>query len=411
MASDDRPTGPLHGVTIVDLTSSYAGPTATRYLASLGAAVIKVEPVRGDDARQWGPPFVAGESAWFLSANAGKRSIALDLRDPEGQRILDQLLARADVLVENYTPAKLGSLGLDPDDVRARHPQLIYCAITGFGLRGPSRDRPGYDLIAQARSGMMSVTGSRADDPQRVGTALSDVSTGIVAALAISAALVSQQQTGRGELIDVSLLGTDLALMNPRISSFLAGEPEPRACNGEDSVLSIYQRFDTADRPLVVAVGNDRAWLRFCELVERPDLAARPELASNAGRRQHRVEIVAELKAIFRQRSSAEWAERLGAAHIPYSEILTLSEVVRDEQVVAADHLRTGQTASGAEFTTVRPPWVLGDLSGDSPARPTEVVPALGEHTGEVLRSLGYESDRIGVLEDRGVIRQGSSTQ
>ncbi len=222
--------GPLSGVRVVDVSTSYAGPTATMYLGDMGADVVKVErPETGDDARLWGPPFVGneagGESAWFLSANRNKRSVCLDLSTQEGLAALMRLLGRADVFVENINPAKLEKRGLDPGALRERFPRLIYCALSGFGLDGPDRDRPGYDLIAQARSGLMSVTGAKGGTPQRVSTALSDVVAGMVAAFAVAAALVRQQSTGEGELVDVSLLDADLALMAPRVASFLAGEP------------------------------------------------------------------------------------------------------------------------------------------------------------------------------------------
>src|SRR6476660_7666543 len=217
-------SGPLHGVRVVDISSSYAAPTASMYLADMGADVIKVEPPRGDDARGWGPPFLNGEAAWFLSVNRNKRSLCLDIREETGREILFQLLESADVFVENLNPAKLEKHGLSLSGLRARFPHLVICAFSGFGLDGPDAALPGYDLIAQARSGMMSVTG---DDgiPQRVSTALSDVASGTVAAFAIAAALVRQQQTGEGEIVDNALLEADLALMSPRVASFLAGDP------------------------------------------------------------------------------------------------------------------------------------------------------------------------------------------
>jgi crotonobetainyl-CoA:carnitine CoA-transferase CaiB-like acyl-CoA transferase len=254
---------PLHGTTIVDMTTSYAGPTATMLLADMGARVVKVERPRiGDDSRHWGPPFVAGESAWFLSANRNKRSVCVNVSHPSGREVLDKLLVSADVFVQSMNPSKLTVLGIDPDAVRDRHPHLVYCALSGFGLSGPDRERPGYDLIAQARSGLMSVTGEAGRMPQRVSTALSDVVTGMVAALAIAAALRRKALTGEGTVIDVSLLDVDLALMAPRIASYLAGEPEPRPTGATDSVLAVYQSFNASDRPFVVAVG------------ERPDVAA-----------------------------------------------------------------------------------------------------------------------------------------
>ena len=282
---------PLHGVRVVDISSSYAAPTASMYLGDMGAEVIKVEPVRGDDARGWGPPFLNGEAAWFLSVNRNKRSLCLDIRRPAGRDVLFDLLKTADVFIENLNPSKLEKHGLGLQGLAERFPHLVICALSGFGLTGPDAALPGYDLIAQARSGMMSVTG---DDgvPQRVSTALSDVAAGTVAAFAIAAALVKQRTTGVGEIVDVALLEADLAFMSPRIASFLAGEPEPRPCGGTDSVVAVYQPFQTSDRPIVVALGNDRLWERACAALELEALAADPELATNAGRRSHRTRVV-----------------------------------------------------------------------------------------------------------------------
>ena len=288
-------TGPLQGVRVVDIASSYAAPTASMYLGDMGADVIKIEPLRGDDARGWGPPFLNGEAAWFLSVNRNKRSMCLDLRSEQGRDVLFQLLATADVFIENIVPTKLEKHGLGLKGLRERFPQLVICAFSGFGLDGPDASHPGYDLIAQARSGLMSVTGVDGV-PQRVSTALSDVAAGTVAAFAIASALVRQQRTGEGEIVDVALLEADLALMSPRIASFLAGEPEPKPCAGADSVVAIYQSMRTADRTIVVALGNDNHWHRACTALGLDHLARREELSTNAGRRAHRREVVDEIQ-------------------------------------------------------------------------------------------------------------------
>jgi crotonobetainyl-CoA:carnitine CoA-transferase CaiB-like acyl-CoA transferase len=355
--------GPLAGVAAVDMSTSYAGPTAAMYLADLGARVIKVErPRHGDDARGWGPPFVDGESAWFASANRNKDSIVLNLRTEQGRAELDGLLEGADVLVENLNPTKLAGLGLDPDTVRRRFPKLIYCALSGFGLTGPDAGLAGYDLIAQARSGLMSVTGPASGPPQRVSTALSDVVAGMCAALAVSAALVRQRMTGQGELVDVSLLDVDLALMAPRLAAYLAGGPEPAPSGGTDSVLATYQTFPTADRDIAIAIGNDAMWRRFCSVVELDALADDPGLATNADRQARRPELVAAISARLRLRSAAEWTVALQAAAIPCSLVQTLSEVVDDPQVRARGTLMP-VPGSGGRLHTVHPPFRLGSRS------------------------------------------------
>lgn len=383
----------LAGVRVVDISSSYAGPTATMYLGDMGADVIKVErPETGDDARLWGPPFVEGESSWFLSANRNKRSVCLDLSREEGLSALMRLLERADVFVENLNPAKLDRLGLNPETLRARYPRLIYCALSGFGLDGPDRTRPGYDLIAQARSGLMSVTGEHGGTPQRVSTALSDVVAGMVAAFAVAAALVRQRTTGRGELLDVALLDAELALMAPRIASFLAGEPEPRPSGGTDSVLAVYQPFETADRLIVVAVGNDGMWRRFCKVLGLETLGDDPALATNAGRRERREEIIAEISARLIEQSANHWIESFGTASVPCQTIQSLSEVVEDPQVrtlgsiVEVDHPQAGKVRA------VGPPWRLGMNGASHEHRP---APVLGTDTMDVLLEAGYTAEEV----------------
>ena len=385
--------GPLDGVLVVDLSTSYAGPTATMYLADLGAEVIKVERPGGDDARSWGPPFVGSMSAWFASANRNKASVELDLRCEAGRAALDRLLERAAVLVQNVNPGKLGGLGLDPDTVRRRHPHLVYCALSGFGLNGPHRALPGYDLVAQARSGLMSVTGEQGGTPQRVSTALSDIVTGLAAALAIVAALRRQERTGEGDVVDVALLDTDLALMAPRIASFLAGEAEPRPSGGTDSVLAVYQPFRTADRPIVVAVGNDTIWQRFCAALDLGDLAADARLATNSGRRRHRAEVLQRVQACLEGAGANTWLDRLAAAGVPAAPIQFLSEVVTDPQVVARGSIVATDTGGSVQYG-VRPPWRLASQPEFGP-RP---APELGSDTRAVLTAAGLsaaEVDRI----------------
>src|SRR5689334_24615264 len=351
-------SGPLHGVRVVDISSSYAAPTATMYLADMGAEVIKIEPLRGDDARGWGPPFLNGEAAWFLSVNRNKKSICLDIRTAAGREVLFDLLKSADVFVENLNPSKLEKHGLGLESLAQRFPQLVICALSGFGLTGPDAALPGYDLIAQARSGIMSVTG---DDgvPQRVSTALSDVATGTVAAFAIAAALVRQQRTGEGEVVDVSLLEADLAFMSPRIASFLAGEPEPRPCGGADSVVAIYQPMRTADRTIVVDLGNDNPWLRACAALGLDHLAQREELATNAGRRAHRSEVVGEIQTKLEALTSSHALKLLQDVGVPCAPINFLSEVVSDPQVVARRAIVDYEHPVAGVFRGVGTPWRL----------------------------------------------------
>ncbi len=386
-------TGPLDGVRVVDMTTSYAGPTASMYLADLGATVIKVErPGRGDDARHWGPPFDGGTSAWFASANRNKQSVVIDVRDELGREALGRLLDGADVFLQNVNPAKLARLGIDADTLRARNPRLVYCALSGFGLDGPDRDLAGYDLVAQARSGLMSVTGAQGGTPQRVSTALSDIASGMAAAIAISAALVRQRDRGEGEVIDVSLLETDLALMAPRIAAFHAGEALPAPSGGTDSVLALYQSFETADRTIVVAVGNDAMWLRFCGVVGLEDLAADLALRDNAGRRAQRQRIIEAVAARLVTRTAREWLDDLAGAEVPAAPVQTLADVVSDPHVVARGSVLPVPGSDG-RLVSVRSPFRLASV----PPR-NERFPGLGDDTRSVMLDLGYDGDDLARL-------------
>lgn len=369
------------------------------YLADLGADVIKVEkPGAGDDARGWGPPFVDGRSAWFASANRNKRSLVLDLRDADGLSALKELIARADVFMQNLNPSKLVRLGVDPETLRAEHPALIYCAMSGFGLDGPAHSQPGYDLAAQARSGLMSVTGPAGGAPQRVSTALSDIVTGMCAALAISAAAVRQRCEGVGDLIDVSLLDSDLALMAPRIAAYLAGEPEPAPSGGTDSVLSVYQPFPTADRDIIIAIGNDAMWLRFCRALDLPELAEDPALGTNAGRREQRPRIIEAVTERLAHGSAVHWLQTLHDVNVPASYVQTLSEVVCDEQVLARGALLPVPGIEG--LFGVHSPFRLASIAEPR----NEPTPVLGEHSREVLEEIGFAADRIERLLSKGAV-------
>jgi crotonobetainyl-CoA:carnitine CoA-transferase CaiB-like acyl-CoA transferase len=371
--------GPLNGVRVVDLTTSYAGPTATTYLADMGADVVKIErPKWGDDTRYWGPPFRDGESAWFHAGNRNKRSVSLDLRLAGDQERLDQLLATADVLIESFNPSKLAALDLDPKTTRERHPRLIYCALSGYGLDGPDANRAGYDLTAQARSGMMSITGARGGPPQRVSTALCDVMAGTIAAFAISAALVRQQATGAGELIDVALLEAGLSVTAPRVASYLAGEPEPKPSGATDSVLAVYQRFEAADRSIVLAVGNDDMWRRVCDALELPELA-NESTATNADRRAVRTELTDAIQRQVASRPAVAWLQRLHDRNVPASLVQGLSEVVTDPQIEARNCI--GTLTNG--FAYVRSPWRLASADPD---RIATAVGPVGGDTDDVFR-------------------------
>ncbi|TDW24203.1 CaiB/BaiF CoA transferase family protein [Kribbella kalugense] len=384
---------PLTGIRVVDMSTSYAGPTATMYLADLGAEVIKVERPGGDDARGWGPPFLGQDSAWFHSANRNKKSVVLDLKHADARVVLERLIESAHVFVENLNPAKLTRIGLEPAAVLDRHPGLVYCALSGFGLTGPDTGLPGYDLIAQARSGLMSVTGALDGMPQRVSTALSDIVSGLVVALAATAALRRAERTGQGEIVDVSLLDTDLALMAPRIASYLAGEPEPAPSGGTDSVLAIYQPFATADEPIVLAVGSDVIWQRMCAVLDLPGEAR--DAATNARRRVVRPLLLEAIAARLATAPAKDWLERFAGAQVPAATIARLSAVVTDPQVIA----RGGIRALDSGVQVVASPWRYQQ----GRAR-LQTAPVLGADTECVLAGLGIANDELDRLRRTGAV-------
>lgn len=392
--------GPLSGMTVVDMSTSYAGPSASMYLADLGAEVIKVErPGRGDDARSWGPPFTDETSVWFASANRNKKSVVINLREEKGKEILHRLIASADVFIQNMNPSKLNDLAIDAETLQSKFPRLIYCAVSGFGLNGPDSSLPGYDLVAQARSGIMSVTGPMGGDPQRVSAPLSDVVTGMCAAMAVSAAAVRQAVSGVGEVIDVSLMDSDLAILAPRIASYLAGEPEPAPSGGTDSVLAIYQSFPTADRNIVVAIGNDDMWVRFCGAVGLPELGQRPELHTNEGRRSYREEIVSKVSVPLRERSAKEWLAIFDEQSIPASLIKSISEVVIDPHVKERGAIMPVPESANAH--SVHSPFRLKSLTEPR----NERYPDLGADTAEALLALGFERSEISEFVETGVVQ------
>jgi crotonobetainyl-CoA:carnitine CoA-transferase CaiB-like acyl-CoA transferase len=386
---------PLAGVRVVDLSRVLAGPYATMTLADLGADVVKVEhPRGGDETRSWGPPFAGGESAYFLSVNRSKRSVALDLKDPEGRDLALELCALADVVIENFRTGGAARLGLDYAAVRARRPDVVYCTITGFGRREP-QSRPGYDFTVQAESGLMSITGDPDGEPTKVGVAVVDVLTGLNAAVAILAALHRRSQTGEGELIEISLLESAFAaLVNVAAGALVTGEEAKRYGNAHPSIVP-YQRFGTADGNLAVAAANDGLYRKLCAAVGRPDLAADERYATNDARVANRRSIVAELEAVFGERKTDEWLRVLLDAGVPAGEIRGVRTAIETAGATADVEHPTAGT-----LPLVNAPFSLAQASLRAPVAP----PLLGEHTAEVLAELGVDDKRLAALERRGVI-------
>jgi formyl-CoA transferase len=340
----------LSDVIVVDLSRVFAGPYCTMMLGDLGATVIKVEqPGKGDDTRQFGPPYTAGESAYYLGLNRNKHSILIDFSKPEGKQRLLNLIKDAAVLVENFRPGTLARQGLGYEDLHAAYPGLIYCSISGYGENGPYRARPGYDFVAQAESGLMSVTGEIDGEPQRVGSPVGDQSAGMYACIAILAALRVRDCTGKGQHIDISLLDSAVSLLGNVSSNYLiSGEEAVRYGNGHPNIVP-YQAFRTRNGYIVVSCGNDRLYQSFCHLIGRDDLATDPRFATNPQRVRNRRELIPQLQEQFLQRDSEEWLSALRAVGIPCGPINTVSQIFNDPQIQArglvweCDHPKAGK--------------------------------------------------------------------
>ncbi len=340
----------LSDVIVVDLSRVFAGPYCTMMLGDLGATVIKVEqPDKGDDTRQFGPPYTAGESAYYLGLNRNKHSILIDFSKPEGKQRLLNLIKDAAVLVENFRPGTLARQGLGYEDLHAAYPGLIYCSISGYGENGPYRLRPGYDFVAQAESGLMSVTGEIDGEPQRVGSPVGDQSAGMYACIAILAALRVRDRTGKGQHIDISLLDSAVSLLGNVSSNYLiSGEEARRYGNGHPNIVP-YQAFRTRNGYIVVSCGNDRLYQSFCHLIGRDDLATDPRFATNPQRVRNRSELIPQLQEQFLQRDSEEWLSALRAVGIPCGPINTVSQIFNDPQIQArglvweCDHPKAGR--------------------------------------------------------------------
>ena len=387
---------PLAGIRVLDLTSSLAGPSATQLLAALGADVVKVEhPRRGDEARAWGPPFAAVGSALFFAANAGKRSLGLDVKTPEGLEVALRLAGRADVYVQSMRPGTAERLGLGADALRARNPRLVTCSIGAYGTAGPLRDLPGYDPLMQAAAGIVSLTGEPDRPGVRVGTSLVDLGTGLWAALGILAALHERERTGRGRAVDVSLYETALGLVPYQLIAALDLGARPTRHGTAFALIAPYQVFPTADGELMVAAANDGLYGRLCETLGVPGLADDPRFATNPLRIEHRDELVAALGERFRAFGSADLLERLHAAGVPAAPVRELGEVAADEQTRALGILQ-----QLGDRHTVAPPLSL-DGERVTYASPP---PLRGEHSRELLREAGYTDEEIAALVEAGVV-------
>jgi crotonobetainyl-CoA:carnitine CoA-transferase CaiB-like acyl-CoA transferase len=395
MASSHR-SAPLAGVRVADLSRVLAGPYCTMVLADLGADVVKIErPEGGDETRSWGPPFAGGEAAYYLSVNRGKRSCALDLSQPEGRELALEICARADAVIENFKLGGAERLGVGYEQVRERNPDVVYCSISGFGSSREPKGRPGYDFVAQAESGLMSITGAEEGPPFKTGVAVVDVLAGLHAAAAILAAL----RQGGGARIEVPLLDSGLAgLVNVAQNALVTGTEPVRYGNAHPNIVP-YQDFETASGRIAVAAGNDGLFRALCAAIGREDLPADERFATNAARVEHRRELIPELQRVLRGRRADEWVELLDAAGVPVGKVRSVPEALEAATTAGRPATVRVEHPTIGELALVASP-IWGPTEGSVPAPP----PLLGEHTAEVLGELGRTDEEIEDLARRRVV-------
>lgn len=391
------PESALSGVRVLDFTRVLAGPFCTMILADMGADVIKVESLDGDETRQWGPPFDArGRSAYYLSVNRNKRSLTLNLKSPRGREIARYLAAQSHIVVENFKPGGMAAFGLGYDDLRALNPSLVYASITGFGQTGPYSERPGYDFVVQAMSGLMSITGEKEGEPSKVGVAIADVIAGLFAATSLLAALRHAERTGQGQRLDISLLDSQIAaLVNIASSALVSGATPARYGNAHPSIVP-YQSFHAADMEFALGVGNDRQFAQLCQLIEHPEWATDERFATNPARVANRELLVDLLGAVFVTRPAAEWVDAVLARGIPAGPLNTVSQILADPHIQARGLIH--------EIDLLR---LVGPPVGFSQTPPTVRTPPpdLGEHTDAILHErLGLSEGEIDMYRNSGII-------
>jgi formyl-CoA transferase len=392
---------PLDGIRVIDLSRVLAGPYASLLLADMGAEVIKIEePGRGDDTRAW-PPFQGGEATYFMSVNRGKKSLTLDLKHAEGKAVLRKLIEGADVLLENFRPGTLERLGFGYAAARKLTPRLVYCSISGFGESGPEAGRPGYDLIVQGESGIMDITGFPDGPPVKVGNSIADLAAGTMAAHGIVLALFARERTGEGQKVEIAMLEVMAALLTYHGQAYFATGKSPRRRGNQHPSIVPYEVFEAADGYLTVGVANNSLWTRFCQALERPELAADSRFDTEAKRVEQRETLVPLLGRIFATAPVAHWLARLAAAGVPAGKIKSVGEALESEHLGARGAIVSLAHPAAGAMRMVGPPIRLHATPGEAAAP----APLLGEHTDEILgKLLGYPAEAIRRLHDEGAV-------
>ena len=393
--------GPLAGFTVLDLTRVLSGPYCTMVLGDLGARIVKVEqPGKGDDTRHWGPPFVGVESAYFLSINRNKESVTLDFKPAEGRQILERLIARADVLVENFRPGTLDRAGFGWEALRDRFPRLVYASISGYGQTGPRRSEAGYDAVMQAEGGLMSVTGEADRPGYRLGVAITDMVSGLYCAQGITAALLARERSGHGQHVDIGMLDTTAALLTYQAANWFTTGETPKRQGNRHATIAPYETFTTRDGEIVIAVGNDEIWKRFCTAAGLPELADDARFTTNKDRMANYQAMRPPIDRVFRTATCAEWIARLNAAGVANGEVRDIGQMLNDPQLAARNMIETMLHPTIGATRVIGAPIKLSK----NPASLRTPPPVLGQHTDAVLKEIGYDAATIASLRTKQII-------
>ena len=390
--------GALDGIKVLDMTQAMSGPFATMLLGDLGAEVIKVEPPEGDQTRSWAPPYMGGISSYFMSTNRNKESISIDLKKPEGKEILRRLIKTSDVLVENFRPGVMEKLGFSRQDVMEINGKLIYCGISGFGQTGPMKDLPGYDLVILAMSGLLGITGNPDSSPVKFGVPIADITTALFAAISILAALYSRKETGKGQYIDLSMLDSNFLVLTHQLTAYLSTGKNPEKLGSAHSSIAPYQAFRTKDGYIVITVGTEKLWEKFCNALD-PSLLGMPEFRNNVDRVDHRAMLESKINELLKNRTTSEIYKILSEAGIPCAPVNNVSDAVNNDQIKFREMILNMHTDNG-DITLPGTPFKLSDTPGTIRSPP----PLLGNKNEKILTGAGYTPDEVHKLYIKHVI-------